>query len=162
MLLNRSAGGPPASSGAVLLSSGSSAKRHCQQPTGPAGGATGFTRTRSMRWVRRNKAAHAYPLLSLHLHTKESGCRRNLIRDRNDSARSAIGGDGCPTGVCQCGRELGDIDAPDAEPDEQLQFRFELGFGEKDVVYGDPIVETLSSMVQAIEAILPKFEKHLA
>ena len=54
------------------------------------------------------------------------------------------------------------IDAPDAEPDEKLQFRFGLGFGEKDIVYGDPIVETLSSMIQAIDAILPQFEKHLS
>ena len=54
------------------------------------------------------------------------------------------------------------ISAPDAEPDEHLQFRFKLGFGEKEVVYGDPIIETLSSMVQAIENILPQFEKHLA
>lgn len=54
------------------------------------------------------------------------------------------------------------IDAPDAPPDERLQFRFELGFGEKDVVYGDPLLETLATMVRTVEGIVPSFERHLS
>ncbi len=53
------------------------------------------------------------------------------------------------------------IDAPDAELDEKLEFRFEMAFGEKDIAFGDPILETMTSLVQLVETILPKFEPHL-
>ncbi|MBA5865836.1 MAG: hypothetical protein GDA67_03955 [Nitrospira sp. CR1.3] len=53
------------------------------------------------------------------------------------------------------------IDGPDAEMNDKLEFRFEVAFGEQDIAFGDPIVETLTSMVQLVEDILPKFEPHL-
>jgi hypothetical protein len=61
--------------------------------------------------------------------------------------------------------ETGDelfVDAPDAAPDEKLQFRFELGFGEKDIVFGDPLLETLASMACTVESIVQRFEHHLS
>jgi hypothetical protein len=53
------------------------------------------------------------------------------------------------------------IDGPDAEVNDKLQFRFEVCFGEKDIAFGVPIIESLASMVQLVEQILPKFESHL-
>ena len=54
------------------------------------------------------------------------------------------------------------IDAPDAELDEKLEFRFAVAFGERDIAYGEPIIETLASYVQLVEDILLKFEPHLS
>lgn len=54
------------------------------------------------------------------------------------------------------------IDGPDAEVNEKLQFRFEVAFGEQDVVFGEPILESVGSMVKAVESTLPIFESHLA
>jgi len=53
------------------------------------------------------------------------------------------------------------IDGPDAEPNDKLQFRFEVAFGEQGIVFGAPILETLSSMIKLVEGIPPKFEPHL-
>lgn len=53
------------------------------------------------------------------------------------------------------------VDAPDAETSEKLEFRFEVAFGEEGVALGEPILETLSTLLQAVEAIPPKFESHL-
>ena len=58
--------------------------------------------------------------------------------------------------------ELLSIDDPDAEPNEKLQFRFEVAFGEEGIVFGDPILETISSMIKVVEDILPTFEQNLA
>ena len=54
------------------------------------------------------------------------------------------------------------IDGPDAEPNEKLQFRFEVAFGEEGIVFDEPIVETLSSMVTVMENIMPQFEQYLS
>lgn len=54
------------------------------------------------------------------------------------------------------------IDAPEAVSDEKLQFRFEVVFGEQGVVFGEPIIETLASMVTCVENLVPPFESHLA
>jgi hypothetical protein len=54
------------------------------------------------------------------------------------------------------------IDGPDAEPNEKLQFRFDVAFGEQGVVFGEPIVESLASMLSCVDGILPKFEAYLA
>lgn len=54
------------------------------------------------------------------------------------------------------------IDAPEAVSDEKLQFRFEVAFGEQDVIFGEPIIETLASMVTCVENLVPPFESHLA
>ena len=53
------------------------------------------------------------------------------------------------------------IDGPDAEPNDKLEFRFEVAFGEQAVAFGVPIVETLTSLVMLVQGILPKFEPHL-
>lgn len=53
------------------------------------------------------------------------------------------------------------IDGPDAIPNEKLQFRFEVAFGEQGVVFGEPIIETLASMVTLVESIVPTFEPYL-
>lgn len=53
------------------------------------------------------------------------------------------------------------IDGPDTELNDKLQFRFEVAFGEQGIAFGDPIVETLTSLVALVESIPPKFEPHL-
>jgi hypothetical protein len=53
------------------------------------------------------------------------------------------------------------IDGPDAEVNDKLEFRFEVAFGEQGIVFGEPIIESLASMVQLVEGILSKFEQHL-
>ncbi|MDZ7654070.1 MAG: hypothetical protein U5L03_16725 [Burkholderiaceae bacterium] len=53
------------------------------------------------------------------------------------------------------------IDGPDAEPNEKLEFRFEVSFGEEGIAFGVPIVETLASLVKLVEGIPPRFESHL-
>lgn len=53
------------------------------------------------------------------------------------------------------------IDGPDAEVNDKIEFRFEVAFGEQSIVFGDPIIESLASMVQLVEEVLPKFEPHL-
>lgn len=53
------------------------------------------------------------------------------------------------------------IDVQDAEPIDKLQFRFSVAFGEQGIVFGEPIVETLASMITLVESILPQFDQHL-
>lgn len=53
------------------------------------------------------------------------------------------------------------IDGPDSEPNEKLEFRFEVAFGEQGIAFGVPIIETLASLVNLVESIPPKFEQHL-
>ncbi|MEO6924137.1 MAG: hypothetical protein ABI142_09955 [Bryocella sp.] len=52
-------------------------------------------------------------------------------------------------------------DLPNAELDPKLQFQFSLSFGERDIVFGEPIVETISSMLKCVEDMLPSFCVHL-
>jgi hypothetical protein len=54
------------------------------------------------------------------------------------------------------------IDLPDAVADERTQFRFEVAFGEEGVVFGEPIIETVGSMMSLVEGLLPTFEPYLA
>jgi hypothetical protein len=53
------------------------------------------------------------------------------------------------------------IDGPDAEPNDKLEFRFEVSFGEQGLAFGVPMVETLASLVKLVEGIPPQFEPHL-
>lgn len=53
------------------------------------------------------------------------------------------------------------IDGPDAKVNEEIQFRFEVAFGEPGIAYGVPMVETLASLVKRVEDVLPLFEPHL-
>jgi hypothetical protein len=54
------------------------------------------------------------------------------------------------------------MDEPDAEPIEKLQFLFEVAFGEPGVVFGEPILESVASMLAQVEGIPPQFESDLA
>jgi len=47
--------------------------------------------------------------------------------------------------------------APDAEPDEKQQFRFEVAFAESEVATGQPIGETLHEMTNLVNRIVTTF-----
>jgi hypothetical protein len=49
------------------------------------------------------------------------------------------------------------IDGPDAEVNEQMQFRFEIAFGEPQVVEGEPLLETLQSMADSVNHLVSDF-----
>lgn len=53
------------------------------------------------------------------------------------------------------------IDAPDATPDPDIQFRFEIVLNEPGIVDGKPLIETLQSMVDAVESLEPIFAPEL-
>lgn len=56
--------------------------------------------------------------------------------------------------------EAGDelfVDAPDAEPNEKMQFRFEVALSEPQVLEGEPVLETLHQMVDLVDNLLPAF-----
>jgi hypothetical protein len=54
------------------------------------------------------------------------------------------------------------IDLPDAEVDENLQFRCEVALGEPDVVEGEPLMETLNQMVTLVDSLVATFDPLLA
>jgi hypothetical protein len=54
------------------------------------------------------------------------------------------------------------IDAPDAEVDENRQFRFEVAFGEPKIVEGEPIIETLQQMADLVDSLIVSFLPFLA
>ena len=54
------------------------------------------------------------------------------------------------------------IDLPDAVVDERTQFHFEVAFGEEGVVMGEPIIETVGSMMSLVEGLLPTFARYFA
>jgi len=57
----------------------------------------------------------------------------------------------------------GDIllnDVTDADP-VNVEFQFQVAFGEEGVINGEPITETLASIVTLVEEIVSKFEPHL-
>lgn len=49
------------------------------------------------------------------------------------------------------------IDVPDAEANEKVQFRFDVAFGEPQVAEGEPLVETLQGMADAVDTLLSDF-----
>lgn len=53
------------------------------------------------------------------------------------------------------------VDGPDAEPSERVTFRFEVSFGEPQVVDGEPIVPTLQELVKVVEGVLDQLAPHL-
>lgn len=53
------------------------------------------------------------------------------------------------------------IDGPDAEPTNKATFRFEVSFGEAQVVNGEPIVPTLNEMVDKVEDVLNQLSPHI-
>ena len=59
-----------------------------------------------------------------------------------------------------CPLKVGDellIDAPDAKPNEEIGFRFEIAISEPGIVDGEPIVETLRVFTQLVEGTLSSF-----
>lgn len=50
------------------------------------------------------------------------------------------------------------IDAPDAEVNEKMQFRFDVAFGEPQIIEGEPLLETLYQFARLVSGIIPKFE----
>jgi len=61
----------------------------------------------------------------------------------------------------QVGTELF-IDAPDAQPNSKIQFRFDVAFGEPDVVEGEPLLETLQAAIAYVEKVVTGFKGLLA
>jgi hypothetical protein len=49
------------------------------------------------------------------------------------------------------------IDAPDAEVDRNRQFRFEVAFGEKQIIEGEPLIETLQQMADLVDSLVSSF-----
>jgi hypothetical protein len=54
------------------------------------------------------------------------------------------------------------VDLPDAEVDDQLQFRFEVAFGEPQILEGEPLIETLQKMADLVDNIILSFKPLLA
>lgn len=53
------------------------------------------------------------------------------------------------------------IDAPDAEPSTRVTFRFEVSFGEPEVMNGESIVPTLNEMASVVDQVLNQLAPHL-
>ncbi len=54
------------------------------------------------------------------------------------------------------------VDAPDAEADEKMQFRFEIAFGEPQIAEGEPLLDTLHQTATSVEEIVTSFRRFLA
>ncbi len=50
------------------------------------------------------------------------------------------------------------IDAPDAEVNEKIQFRFGVAFGEPQVAEGEPLLETLQQMADLVDSLVGSFK----
>lgn len=53
------------------------------------------------------------------------------------------------------------IDAPDAEVNDRIQFRFDVAFGKTQIVEGEPPLEALSQLTGLVTEIVTKFEPFL-
>ncbi len=49
------------------------------------------------------------------------------------------------------------LDAPDAEINQELKFRFGIALSEPVVVEGEPLIETLQQMVDLVDDLVPRF-----
>jgi hypothetical protein len=49
------------------------------------------------------------------------------------------------------------VDAPNAEPNSDVQFRVDVAFGETDIVNGAALIDTLQAMVSRVEQLLAQF-----
>jgi hypothetical protein len=49
------------------------------------------------------------------------------------------------------------IDGPDAEPNDKMQFRFEVALSEPQVLEGEPVLEALHQMVDLVDNLVPAF-----
>ena len=53
------------------------------------------------------------------------------------------------------------IDAPDAEFDEKLQFRFDIAISEPQILEAQSLIETLNQMANLVEGIIATLEPKL-
>ncbi len=53
------------------------------------------------------------------------------------------------------------IDGPDSEVNEKMEFRFDIAFGEPQIVEGEPILPTLHELANHIDALIQSFRPHL-
>lgn len=53
------------------------------------------------------------------------------------------------------------LDAPDAIPNPKMQFRFEIAFGEKGIIEGESLVETLQNMINTVDSVIGGFSSIL-
>jgi len=53
------------------------------------------------------------------------------------------------------------IDAPDSEVNEKMEFRFDVAFGEPEIVDGEPIIPTLCELADCVDALIQSFRPHL-
>jgi hypothetical protein len=63
-----------------------------------------------------------------------------------------------------CPLKVGDelfVGLPNAEPDQQLQFKFDIAFAEPQIVRGKAIVETVNQLANLIDGIFVQFERLL-
>jgi hypothetical protein len=61
----------------------------------------------------------------------------------------------------QCPLKVGDViftDLPDAEPNEKLQFRFEIAFHEPQIIEDKPLIETVHHLVDLVSSTIDAFE----
>ncbi|MBI2039932.1 hypothetical protein HYT18_02570 [Candidatus Microgenomates bacterium] len=50
------------------------------------------------------------------------------------------------------------IDGPDAKPIPNMQFRFNIVLNEPGIIEGEILIETIQSMINEVESLVPKFE----
>ena len=53
------------------------------------------------------------------------------------------------------------IDGPDAEVNEKMDFRFDVAFGESQIIDGAPLIETLDQMTNLVDNIILGFRQLL-
>ena len=53
------------------------------------------------------------------------------------------------------------IDGPNAEENREMQFRFEVAFGESGIIEGAPLVETLQGMGEVVDRLVTDFDRLL-
>jgi hypothetical protein len=52
--------------------------------------------------------------------------------------------------------------APDTDPDEHMEFRFEVAFGEPQILEGEPLLETVHQMADLIGNVVATFKPLLS
>jgi hypothetical protein len=53
------------------------------------------------------------------------------------------------------------IDGPNAKPNPEMQFKFEIVLNEPNFVEGAPLIETINSMIDEVESLVPKFKSQI-
>lgn len=49
-------------------------------------------------------------------------------------------------------------DGPNADPDPSIKFVFEVAFGEQNVVFGLPLINTINEICRTVENIILEFD----